>query len=260
MTRSVIVTGGASGIGAGIVSAALAAGWRVAIFDLDNPSLQEARARLEPRGVLCIALDVTDETAVAEAVTRVEAELGPLAGLVNSAGIGLDAAVMLTTPQQLRRVLDVNVVGSFLMSREAARVMRGREGAIVNISSVSGIQGNEGRVAYGASKGAMNAMTRVMAVELAPLGLRVNAVAPGPVDTPMARQWHGEEVRQGWINAVPMRRYASVEEIAGAALFLLEGSGSSYITGQVLAVDGGFTIGGLSSGTTASANAGAEGS
>lgn len=250
MPRSVIVTGGASGIGAAIVAAAQAQAWQVAVFDLAGPGIESARAELEKKNVLCIGLDVTDEAAVAAAVARVEAELGPLAGAVNSAGVGLDSAVMLTTAAQFRRVLDVNVVGSFIVSREAARVMRGRGGAIVNISSVSGIQGNEGRVAYGASKGAMNAMTRVMAVELAPLGLRVNAVAPGPVDTPMAREWHGEEVRQGWINAVPMRRYASVEEIASAAMFLLDDCRSNYITGQILAVDGGFTVSGMFSGTT----------
>ena len=120
-------------------------------------------------------------------------------------------------------MLEVNVIGSFVVAREAARIMRGRGGAIVNIASVSAIKGNEGRVAYGASKGAVITMSQVMAVEFAPLGMRVNVVAPGPIETPMVREVHNPQVRDTWMGSVPMRRYGTPEEVAAAAMFLLDG-------------------------------------
>ena len=121
---------------------------------------------------------------------------------------------------------------------------RGR-GSIVNITSVSGIRGNVGRVAYGASKGGVVTMTKVMAVELAPLGIRVNAVAPGPIETPLVREVHTENVRSEWMRVVPQRRYGTPEEVADAAIFLLDNRRASYVTGQILYVDGGFTAAGL---------------
>lgn len=252
---TVLVTGGASGIGLAVVEAALAEGWRVAAIDLPGPSLERLATRLDNNGACAVALDVSDEEAVVQNIARIEDAFGPIAGLVNSAGIARDIAMMQTDPGLFRRILDVNVVGSFLVAREAARVMRGRGGSIVNVASVSGIKGNEGRVAYGASKGAVITMSRVMAVELAPLGIRVNVIAPGPIETPMVRQVHTPEVRETWQATVPMRRYGSPEDIAQAALFLLDATRSGYVTGQTLAVDGGFTIAGIMSGTAAEANA-----
>lgn len=251
----VLVTGGASGIGLSVVEAALAENWRVVAIDLAGGPLDRLAGRLDNTRARAVALDVADEDRVVETVARLEEELGPITGLVNSAGIARDVAIMQTDPGLFRRILDVNVVGSFLMAREAARVMRGRGGAIVNVASVSGIKGNEGRVAYGASKGAVITMSRVMAVELAPLGIRVNVIAPGPIETPMVREVHTPEVRETWMSTVPMRRYGVPEDIAQAALFLLDASRSGYVTGQTLAVDGGFTIAGIMSGTAAQANA-----
>jgi NAD(P)-dependent dehydrogenase (short-subunit alcohol dehydrogenase family) len=143
-------------------------------------------------------------------------------------------------------MLEVNLIGSFVISREAARHMRARgAGSIVNIASVSGIMGNKGRVAYGASKGGVLTMTKVMAVELASIGIRVNAVAPGPIETPMVQEIHTPEVRAAWMTTVPQRRYGSPAEIAGAAIFLLDDRKSSYVTGQTICVDGGFTAAGI---------------
>ncbi len=143
-------------------------------------------------------------------------------------------------------MLEVNLIGSFIASREAARHMQERgTGSIVNIASVSGIRGNTGRVAYGASKGGMIMMTKVMAAELGPLGIRVNAIAPGPIETPLVREVHTEQVRAEWMRTVPQRRYGSPDEIAGAATFLLDERHSSFITGQTICVDGGFTAAGI---------------
>ena len=146
-------------------------------------------------------------------------------------------------------MIEINLLGSFILSKAAARRMLPRaQGAIVNIASVSGMMGNVGRTAYGASKAGVISMTKVMAAELSPHGLRINAVAPGPIETPLVRDMHTPEMRQGWIDTVPQRRYGTAEEIAQATLFLLDDAKSSYITGQVLAVDGGFTTGGVLSG------------
>jgi NAD(P)-dependent dehydrogenase (short-subunit alcohol dehydrogenase family) len=151
-----------------------------------------------------------------------------------------------TSADLFRTILEVNLIGSFVLSREIGLRMRERrKGAIVNIASVSGVRGNVGRVAYGASKGGVITMTQVMAVELAPLGIRVNAVAPGPVETPLVREIHTQDVREEWLNTVPQARYGTPAEIASAAIFLLDDARSSFITGQILCVDGGFTAAGL---------------
>ena len=159
-----------------------------------------------------------------------------------------------TSADLFRKMLEVNLIGSFVVSREAAQRMRQRgRGSIVNIASVSGIKGNNGRVAYGASKGGVIHMTKVMAVELAPLGIRVNAIAPGPIETPMVQEVHTPEVRAAWMATVPQRRYGTPDEIAGAAIFLLDERKSSYITGQTICVDGGFTVAGIMGGTSSAA-------
>jgi len=116
--------------------------------------------------------------------------------------------------------------------------------AIVNITSVSGQRGNVGRSAYGASKGGVITLTQMMACELAPENIRLNAIAPGPVDTPLVQAMHDDAIRAVWIREVPQRRYASPDEIAGAAVFLLDDSKASFVTGHILNVDGGFAAAG----------------
>ena len=203
--RGALVTGGASGIGLAAARRLLTEGWRVAIADHDAAALERAAAELADAGdrVVRLALDVTDEAAV-EAAARI----GPLRGVVNSAGIAQDKPFGETSAAEFRRILDVNVVGSFLVARAAVKAMAAAGGgAIVNLASISGLRGNLGRTAYGASKGGVITLTQVMAVELARDGIRVNAVAPGPVDTAMVRALH-----------VPERRAASSAACRSAAM------------------------------------------
>jgi len=244
----VFVTGGASGIGFAIVEAVLEKGWRAIIVDRDEESLEQSRKALASHGERArfVPLDIADEAAVVQMVAQCEAECGPITGLVNSAGIARDLPSLDTSADLFRRILDVNVVGSFVVSREIAkRMCERRGGAIVNIASVSGIRGNIGRVAYGASKGGVITMTQVMAVELATSEVRVNAIAPGPIDTPLVRQVHTDEVRAEWLARVPQKRYGKPSEIASAAVFLLDDAQSGFVTGQTICVDGGFTAAGL---------------
>lgn len=252
--QTVLVTGGASGIGLAVVEAILAEGWRAVVADLDQESLSRCRDTLGAPDdrVRFEQMNVADEDAVVRAIAACEAEFGPLTGVVNSAGIGRDVPALDTSVDLFRKMLEVNLIGSFVVSREAARHMRTRgAGSIINIASVSGVKGNKGRVAYGASKGGVLTMTKVMAVELASLGIRVNAIAPGPIETPLVQEIHTPEVRAAWMTTVPQRRYGSPAEIAGAAIFLLDDRKSSYVTGQTICVDGGFTAAGIIGGPSA---------
>jgi NAD(P)-dependent dehydrogenase (short-subunit alcohol dehydrogenase family) len=246
MASTVVITGAASGIGLACAEHQLSLGWRVALIDRDAVALEEARENLaRPQETRAFCLDVTDETAVREAIVSA-GKLAPIRGLINSAAIGADLPFHETSVDSFRRILDVNVIGCFVVARAALGALReAGGGAIVNLASVSGLRGNVGRTAYGASKGAVVTMTQVMAVELAAANIRVNAIAPGPIETAMVRAMHTPEARQNWLNRVPQRRYGAAHEIARAAAFLLDEEQSGYITGHVLAVDGGFLAGGL---------------
>ena len=242
----VLITGGASGIGLAAAERLIEAGWSVAIADLDEKALAAARAAHEKATVVFERLDVTDEEAVRAAIDRIEAKLGPLTGVVNSAGIAADKHVFDTTPALMRKILDVNVVGLFTVAQAAAERMKARgRGSIVNIASVSGVRGSKGRSAYGGSKGAVITMTQSMANDLARFGIRVNAIAPGPIETPMVKAVHDAATRRLWLRHVPMRRYGSPGEVASAVHFLLDDDWSGYITGEILAVDGGFRGSGI---------------
>ena len=244
--RVVAITGGASGIGLAIAAAALAEGWRVAVADRDEAALERARGALDPARSAFAALDVTDEAAV-EGWVASAAGSGRLMGAVSAAGIAADVPALDTPVDLFRRILDVNVAGTFLLARAAGRAMRdsGEGGAILLIASVSGLRGAKGRAAYGASKAAVVNLSQVMAIDCAPHGIRVNALCPGPVETPLVARVHTPEVRAQWLRHLPMRRYGTPEEITPTALFLLDGSKSGYLTGQAIAVDGGYAGAGL---------------
>jgi NAD(P)-dependent dehydrogenase (short-subunit alcohol dehydrogenase family) len=244
-----IVTGGGSGIGLAIAQALLQDGWKVVVADLSMEALQAARTRLDDAGagkLRVVQMDVADEASVVKGLEACRDDFADLRGLVNSAGIGRDVAFYDTSVELFRRMLDINLVGTFIVGREAARRMKALGGgAIVNIASVSGLRGNVGRAAYGASKGGVATLTQVMAAELAPDNIRVNAIAPGPVETPLVKAMHSDADRATWLSHVPQRRYAEPSEIAGAAGFLLDPRLSSFVTGQILAVDGGFSAAGI---------------
>lgn len=243
--KSVVVTGGASGIGLDIGGVLAARGWQVHLVDLKADALKNACDQLGvPRGQAHEA-SVTDETAM-EAIISKAASEAPLGAVVNSAGIAMDKAAVETSVEDFRRIFDVNLTGTFITARAAAGhwLATGRPGAIVNISSVSGIVGNKGRVAYGSSKAAVNHLTRILSTELGGSGIRVNAVAPGAIDTPLSRMVHTDDVRKQWHERIPQARYGTVREIANTVAFLVSDE-ASYINGQVLAVDGGFTSAGL---------------
>jgi NAD(P)-dependent dehydrogenase (short-subunit alcohol dehydrogenase family) len=243
--EAVLVTGGVSGIGLAVTRGLVQEGWKVLAADISQEALAEAAKELPADRVRCVHMDVCDEKQIIEVLTKNEG-FGPLAGLVNSAGIGRDVSFFDTDAELMRRMLEVNLIGTFNVAKQAALRMRERkQGSIVNIASVSGIRGNLGRTAYGASKGGVITMTRVMAVELAEHGIRVNVVAPGPVDTPLVAKMHSSASREAWVNVVPQRRYARPEEITGTIGWLLDDARASYVTGQVICVDGGFTAGGM---------------
>jgi NAD(P)-dependent dehydrogenase (short-subunit alcohol dehydrogenase family) len=245
--RVALVTGGGSGIGLATVERLLEAGWKVAAVDRDEGALAGLAAKTaKPQRLFTSTLDVTNEAAAEKAIAMAGEALGGIDGVVNSAGIAADIPALDTPVDLFRKILDVNVVGTFIVARAAARLMRNTGGgAIVNISSISGLRGSKGRSAYGASKGAVVVLTQVLANDLARYGIRVNAVAPGPVDTPMVQAMHGERDRSLWEGRIPMRRYAKPDEIASVIEFLLDGTRSSYMTGEIVAVDGGFRGAGI---------------
>jgi NAD(P)-dependent dehydrogenase (short-subunit alcohol dehydrogenase family) len=238
-----IVTGGLSGIGAAIAARFAAEGARVVAADLAAP---EAPLDAEP-AIAPLQVDVTQEASTNAMAAAVLAAHGRIDILVNSAGFGQDIPFLDTPVAVLDRIMAVNVRGTFLAAQACGRAMRdaGR-GAIINIGSVSGLAGSSGRSAYGASKGAIVTLTQVMAMDLAQYGIRVNAIAPGPVDTPLTQRVHTAATRDAWTRATMQRRYGTPEEVAAAALFLASDD-ASYVTGHILPVDGGFTAAGMDS-------------
>jgi meso-butanediol dehydrogenase / (S,S)-butanediol dehydrogenase / diacetyl reductase len=246
LPHTALVTGAARGIGLATARRFLAQGWRVALLDIDGDTLQATEAALAlPERVLALHADVAVEAEVAAAVARLEQRFGRIDALVNNAGVAVFKPLLQTTAAEWQRVIDVNLTGPFLCTQACAPLMRRHGGgAVVNIASISGLRASTLRVAYGTSKAALIHLTRQQAAELGTVGIRVNAIAPGPVETAMARQVHTPDIRAGYHDAIPLARYGTEEEIAAAVWFLCSPE-AAYVNGQTLAVDGGFDATGI---------------
>jgi NAD(P)-dependent dehydrogenase (short-subunit alcohol dehydrogenase family) len=245
--RVAIISGSGRGIGREMARLFSVEGAKVVVADIDADSALATAAVINAAGHVARAatVDIGDPAQVERLIGDTLAHFGRLDVLVNNAGIGLNKPFLATTPAEWEQQLRVNLTGTFLCAQAAARVMVGQgSGTIVNVASISGQRGGQGRAAYGAAKAGVILLTKVMAVELAPLGIRVNAIAPGPVDTLQSRETHTVATRQAYLDRIPIRRYGRREEIAAAALFLASDA-SSFVVGHVLNVDGGFQAAGL---------------
>ena len=239
-----LVTGAARGIGLATAKRFLADRWRVALLDIERELLTSAVAALATSDALALHCDVSDAAQVAQAMDEVAKRFGRLDALVNNAGIATFAPIMETSEADWNRILAVNLSGPFICSKAAVPLMRETGGAIVNITSISAVRASTLRSAYGTSKAGLAHLTKQLAVELAALGIRVNAVAPGPVETAMAKAVHTPAIRADYHDAIPLNRYGLEEELA-EAIYFLSSDRASYITGQILAVDGGFDAAGI---------------
>ena len=242
-----LVTGGARGIGLAVGRWFLARGHRVALLDIDAATLSRTEAELaDTQRVLTLRGDVSDPQQVQAAVDRVAATFGRIDALVNNAGVAVFKTIGETSFADWRHVLGTNLDGAFLCTQAVTPVMQrgGRGGAVVNIASISGLRASTMRVAYGTSKAALIHLTKQQAVELGNAGIRVNAVAPGPVDTEMAKLVHSVAIRSDYYDAIPLNRYGTVDEIAEVVGFLCSAQ-AAYVNGQVLAADGGFDAAGV---------------
>ncbi|MGI4777498.1 MAG: SDR family NAD(P)-dependent oxidoreductase [Janthinobacterium lividum] len=245
--RVAVVTGGARGIGLAVGRWFLAHGYRVALLDHDGDTLDRTIAELSlPDTVLGLRCDVSNPTRVGDAARAVIARFGRVDALVNNAGVAVFKTALTTSFEEWRHVLGTNLDGTFLCTQAFGALMvdAGQGGAVVNVASISGLRASTLRVAYGTSKAAIIHLTKQYAVEFGNSGVRVNVIAPGPVETEMAKLVHSVAIRSDYYDTIPLGRYGTPEEMANAIGFLCSDD-ASFINGQVIAVDGGFDAAGV---------------
>jgi NAD(P)-dependent dehydrogenase (short-subunit alcohol dehydrogenase family) len=246
MPRAAFVTGATYGIGAACALALARDGYDVAISELDPKSLAETSAKIAACGVraLPVALDLRSLTSIERAMQEVVGAFGGLDVLVNSAGVTLGKPALDVTGDEWDAVLDVNLKGTFFMSQQMGRhlVATRRSGCIISVASTHGVLGFPTRSAYGISKAGISHMTRMLAIEWAEHGIRVNAIAPGTVETPSRKVFFDANPgqREVMVARIPLKRFGTPEEMAGAVVYLASPQGA-YITGQTLLLDGGLT-------------------
>ncbi len=244
--RTAIVTGAASGIGKEIAFQLAACGPRVVVADRAEQRVQIAQMICEGGGeAIAIDVDVSNQQSVEAMTALTEERFGRIDILVHCAGVGIEKPFLETTLEEWNRIINIDLTGTFLCCQAAAKVMvKNQYGRIINLASTAALRGGFHRAAYGAAKGGVVTLTKVMAVELAAQGITVNALAPGAIETELVAQMHSEETRKIYTNAIPAARYGTPAETAAAALFLASDQ-ASYVNGHVMAVDGGFLGAGL---------------
>lgn len=239
-----LVTGAARGIGLAVATAFVREGATVVIADLNGAGAAEAAARLGAEA-MPVAVDVADPDSVAAMMATILAAHGRVDILVNNAGIGANTPFLETSLADWNRIIGVNLTGAFMVAQACAREMvRTGGGKVINIASLSGQRGGNGRAAYGSAKAGLELLTKVMAVELAQANINVNNIAPGAIETEIAKAMHDRATRAAYAARIPMTRYGTPEEIADAAVFLCSDE-ARYIHGHTLNVDGGFREAGL---------------
>ncbi len=237
----VIITGSGRGIGKGIAEVFADYGSKIVITDIDADTAKATAAEIAQKGVetLSYICDVSKYDQVEAMVADVAAKWGKIDILVNNAGITMDGMFLRMKPEQWQKVIDINLTGTYNCTSAVVQVMRkAKKGAIINISSIAA-GGNPGQANYSASKAGVIGFTKALGKELAPMGIRVNAIAPGFIQTAMTDKIP-EKLREQMLQAIPMKRPGQPEDIAKAILFLASGL-ASYITAQVIDVNGGLS-------------------
>ncbi len=245
--KTALVTGASSGLGRHFARLLAREGARVVVAARRLDALSALADEIGGEGGTCIpvAMDVTDPEAVATAFRQIERELaGPLSILVNNAGVAQTRAALDLDASEWAQVIQPNLTGAFLVAQQAARMMRHGGGTIVNVASILGERVSKGLAAYAASKAGLIQLTKALALEWAPLDIRVNALAPGYIETDLNRDFFASDAGQRLVSRIPQKRLGQMHDLDGPLLLLCSDQ-SRYITGAVIAVDGGHLVSGL---------------